>query len=105
MTSRTPNPTIRDSHTPGKWEYGIRADGSIWISIGDPATGPHYQFDLFCTPADARLMAAAPDLYRALMDVLDKMGALCNPSEIQNLMGSEEDGNRILAAIATVEGR
>ena len=28
-----------------KAEYGVRSDGSIWISFGDPMTGPHAQFD------------------------------------------------------------
>lgn len=26
--------------------YGRREDGSTWISMGDPATGPHFQGDL-----------------------------------------------------------
>ena len=26
-------------------EYGVRSDGSIWISFGDPRAGPHEQFD------------------------------------------------------------
>jgi hypothetical protein len=53
-------------HTPRPWEYGIRRDKSIWLSLGDPKSGPHYQGDLVASEADARLIAAAPDLLEAL---------------------------------------
>ena len=49
-------------HTPGFWAYGVRPDGSIWISLGNPVTGPHRQGDFPGTEADARLSVAAPDL-------------------------------------------
>jgi len=52
-------------HTPGPWLYGVRPDGSIWLSLGDHKTGPHYQGDLVATPADARLIAATPELLAA----------------------------------------
>ena len=52
------------AHTPGKWEYGKRPDGSIWLSIGDPGVGPHYQADLHATEDDAKLIITAPDLYK-----------------------------------------
>jgi len=51
--------------TPGPWNYGIRRDGSIWISRGDPKRGPHYQADFCGTEADARLTCAAPLLLQA----------------------------------------
>ncbi|MDQ7981914.1 hypothetical protein QYH69_32340 [Paraburkholderia sp. SARCC-3016] len=51
--------------TPGPWTYGVRKDGSIWISRGDPKTGPHYQADFCGTEADARLSCAAPLLLQA----------------------------------------
>jgi hypothetical protein len=53
-------------HTPGPWIIGTRPDGSRWFSIGDPRTGPHYQADIFCGDADARLIAAAPELLAAV---------------------------------------
>lgn len=51
--------------TPGPWTYGVRRDGSIWISRGDPKRGPHYQADFCGTEADARLTCAAPLLLQA----------------------------------------
>lgn len=53
-------------HTPGPWACGVRRDGSIWLSLGDRNTGPHYQGDLVASEADARLIAAAPKLLEAL---------------------------------------
>ena len=52
-------------HTPGPWKYGVRRDGSMWLSLGNPEKGPHYQGDLVASEADARLIAAAPDLLAA----------------------------------------
>jgi hypothetical protein len=49
-------------HTPGPWVYGVRDDGSIWLSLGDFRTGPHFQGDLVASEDDARLICAAPDL-------------------------------------------
>lgn len=51
--------------TPGPWTYGVRRDGSIWLSRGDPKTGPHYQSDFYGTEADVRLICAAPLLLQA----------------------------------------
>ena len=55
--------------TKGEWKYGVRRDGSIWISRGEPATGPHYQSDFCGTEKDAALTCAAPELY----EVVDAM--------------------------------
>lgn len=55
-------------HTKGEWKYGVRRDGSIWLSIGNPSSGPHYQGDLCASIDDARLIATAPDLLAALKD-------------------------------------
>jgi hypothetical protein len=51
--------------TPAPWTYGVRKDGSIWLSLGDPTRGPHHQFDFYGTEADARLTCAAPILLQA----------------------------------------
>jgi hypothetical protein len=55
-------------HTSKPWTYGVRRDGSIWLSLGDHKTPgmAHYQGDLCATQADARLICAAPDLLNAL---------------------------------------
>ena len=58
------------SHTPGPWTYGVRRDGSIWISLGNPETGPHRQFDFYSDEGDARLAMAAPEMYEALKNML-----------------------------------
>lgn len=45
--------------TPEPWGYGVRRDGSIWISRGDQRVGQHYQADFAGTEDDARLTCAA----------------------------------------------
>ena len=57
------------AHTPGLWIYGVRKDGSIWVSLGDPATGAHHQFDWRGTVADVTLALAAPTLLEAAQKV------------------------------------
>lgn len=61
-------------HTPGPWNYGVRADGSIWLSLGCPTKGPHYQGDLVSTVPDAKLIHAAPDLLKAASEVCEAWG-------------------------------
>ncbi|MDX1117061.1 hypothetical protein GOL29_03295 [Sinorhizobium medicae] len=58
-------------HTPGEWKFGVRRDNSIWLSLGDPRKGPHYQGDLYASEADARLIAAAPELLAALKAAIE----------------------------------
>src|SRR5258708_39222937 len=54
-------------HTPGPWTYGVRKDGSIWLSLGDPKVPgtEHHQGDLAGTEADARPIVTAPLLLAA----------------------------------------
>ena len=59
------------AHTKGPWSYGVRKDGSIWLSIGNPKTGPHYQGDLVASEANARLIANAPRLLEALREQIE----------------------------------
>lgn len=67
-------------HTPGPWVVKFRNDHSCYISMGDPKAGPHKQFDLEFSDldpsdvADARLIAAAPDLLSAISAMLTHMG-------------------------------
>jgi hypothetical protein len=42
----------------------------MWLSIGNPKTGPHSSGDLVATKADAALIVAAPDLLAALKALL-----------------------------------
>lgn len=49
-------------HHPEPWTFGTRGDGSMWMSLGDPSSAPHAQFDWHGGEANARLIAAAPDL-------------------------------------------
>lgn len=67
-------------HTPAPWIVRFRADGSSYISMGDPSNGPHKAADLFLTAdggdsdlADARLIAAAPELLIELRQAVIQM--------------------------------
>ncbi len=93
-------------HTPGKWEYGVREDSSKWLSIGDPAIGPHYQGDLCASLADAKLIAAAPELLEALAGLVARYKALVNSGDCG--LWNADDEHEIKAAmdaIAKAEGR
>lgn len=61
------------SLTPKPWKYGTRRDGSKWLSLGDPTRGQHRQGDLVATKEDADLICAAPDLYEAVIELIDAM--------------------------------
>ena len=98
---------MTSKHTPGPWEYGVRRDKSIWLSIGDPAKGPHRQGDLHASEADAQLIAAAPDLLDAARE--------CLHAELARMLKLKPGApattycaariERIKAAIAKAEGR
>jgi hypothetical protein len=67
--------SVTPKWTPGDWKFGVRRDGSIWLSLGDPAKGPHYQGDLVASVDDARLMVAAREMYEALDAMFAEFGA------------------------------
>ena len=60
-------------HTPGPWAVVFRKDGTAYLSMGSPTSGPHKQFDIglyadeLNDADDARLIAAAPELLEALI--------------------------------------
>ena len=55
-------------HTPGPWEYL----GHTWVQTADDKKTPIANFNfLAATKANARLIAAAPDLLEALVMVRD----------------------------------
>lgn len=86
-------------HTPGPWRYGKRGDGSKWLSLGNPATGPHYQGDLWASDYDAKLIVAAPDLLAALKDCQERQYNPFEPDSQSSLYV------RCAAIIKKVEGR
>lgn len=66
--------------TPGPWEYVKLSHGSVYIrSLKDGADG--YLADVFLSrpgecKANARLIAAAPDLYESLSSALELLEAI-----------------------------
>ena len=59
--------SMETKFTPGPWASGIRPDGTMWLSLGDPRKGPHFQGDISCGKNDLPLITASPDLYEALV--------------------------------------
>ena len=56
-----------EAATPGEITYGVRHDGSRWLSIGNPRTGPHIQADWeFDENNAAAFKSVRTDLPRAL---------------------------------------
>ncbi|WP_104662817.1 hypothetical protein [Ensifer adhaerens] len=92
-------------HTPGPWKYGVRRDKSIWLSIGDPEKGPHRQGDLYASEADARLIAAAPELLDVVNDILRVEDGKAALSFSEYFEQSETAFNRMRAVVAKAEGR
>ena len=86
--------------TPGPWRYGRRDDGSMWLSLGDPVKGPHHQGDLCASDADARLIAAAPAMYKALRNLAAVHECWCGPVGSRTCYRCEA-----LAVLAEVEGK
>ena len=91
-------------HTPGPWEYGVRDDGSIWVSAGNIRHGAHWQGDFPGTKADARLVASAPDLLVALKFMYEAEADYIT----RNNLGDVHHNDRMKLArdvIAEIEGR
>jgi hypothetical protein len=87
-------------HTPGPWRVGKRAkmrivagdDDTVASTGGDP-TMP--------AEANARLIAAAPDMYEALGALLELHGGIMNGCDCESC----KIALRARAAIAKAEGR
>jgi hypothetical protein len=105
-----------DKHTPGPWVYefvGPEDDESLYIGPLDEETGrpAHTIFEGGCThgwegdgdpEADARLMAAAPELLDALQKIIEEF----NPKRPEwHLMVSSEGQRMARAAIAKALGQ
>ena len=60
-------------HTPGPWEYL----GHSWVQTADDKKTPIANFNFFAaTEANARLIAAAPELLEALQDMVSDHASL-----------------------------
>jgi hypothetical protein len=125
---------LLEGTTPGPWRFRDGSDRCLGFWVDAPGDivrndrGPSYAQQIIGDEeydrkeADCRLIAAAPDLARrvieletenarlkakgdalaeALQDALDGVGALTNPSEFPNILGiSTETGARYVAALA-----
>lgn len=86
--------------TPGPWIFGKRSDGSLWLSLGDPKTGPHYQGDLVASVDDARAIVATRDLYEALDETVGAITA------VMRALAEEDEAvvNRVTSAAVAFNG-
>ena len=97
---------MTSKHTPGPWWIGIETDkGEVEVVSDDR---PYICMVLpgaidGLTLANARLIAAAPELLEALTNVLDALGALTKRHELLNFM-DEEDAEQVWTAIAKATG-
>ena len=100
--------------------YGTREDGSMWLSIGNPTSGPHVQADWEFGEKYAAMFAATPHLLQRMKELnlacsYDVLNPCWNnrPTDKPGLhWGSEPDNVihacancTIRAAIAKAEGR
>lgn len=87
-------------HTPGPWQHGKLSDDIITDS-GEPIASPPDDYDEDVWPANARLIAAAPDL----LNVLRQMVVLYDG--VRDMIGASVKAKleRADAAIAKAEGR
>lgn len=92
------------NHTPGPWDCapGQRVDGFDYFMVYDA-----HEARVPCTDANARLIAAAPELLAALRDAEnDLMLVAMGNTELDRLEESAlACAARIRAAIAKAEGR
>ena len=95
-------------HTPGPWEWSDDGNGNCWGRAGlKPCVLSATVHGLvYVDDADARLIAAAPDLLEALRDALwalDNAAAVLSANGIQSTLTDPRPQMR--AAIAKAEGR
>ena len=98
-----------NKHTPGPWNVSKDWDGTSIMA------GPHYvthtisacgfhsqEDDKAVTQANARLIAAAPDLLEVLQDLMECRDALLNNRQLP--MTTEEWETKCFAALAKATG-
>ncbi|TIM16229.1 MAG: hypothetical protein E5Y67_03280 [Mesorhizobium sp.] len=104
-------------HTPGPWFVGAQNDG-LYIIDGPPSPAPYdgpipreYGPNVIATPnwgvaeyeANARLIAAAPEMLAALKTVLDDLMTFHDSTGQGERALSEEAHSKLLTAIAKAE--
>ena len=67
MTDHTPTPF------PALLSYRVREDGSIFMTAGDPMSGCHTAFDIFCSEANAAFIVRAVNAHDDLVSTSDAL--------------------------------
>lgn len=99
--------TNRTAFTPGPWMIGsvvTKSDGFRLFHLDTETEGPLGYFDPLDSPdendeANARLIAAAPELYSACKSLLHRFGHL------DTTLGKREAISQAQTALAKAEGR
>jgi hypothetical protein len=91
------------AHTPGPWSYWPKTGHAIG-SITQDSTAQHIAYPAFDNPANANLIAAAPELLHSLKELLPMLvewgkNPIYHTQAESNIIGFAED------AIAKAEGR
>lgn len=102
-TTHTPGPWKAEKDAKGRWSIDAK-DGSAWIARTFPMCDLKTNMALFDTEADARLIAAAPELLETLQNI-----ANCNLSNWSEEFRNGDDfriwaQTRALLAIAKAVG-
>lgn len=102
----------QEEHTPGPWFWNAYRSS---IGQQDPKK-PHHPTNIMVaiiprkkpypevTDADIRLMCAAPSLLTELENLLDAIGALNKPWELDGWGYSQEDKDRLFAVLTKAKG-
>lgn len=94
-------------HTPGQWEsdwVGTKPHGSAVVWLGENTSERIVVMGSGNDEANARLIAAAPEMLAALKEARDLLASL--PADLKELetMGAEDTACKMLEAIAKAEG-
>jgi len=97
-------------YSKGPWKvvdrsaFIMRANDAKWEIDQESGEEPFW-IAVVINESNARLIAEAPILLQGLEEILDQMGALCNPSELVNFLGGDSEwATRILATVARAKG-
>lgn len=101
MSGHTPGPL---EVFPSEWDNTlyVMPEGQ-WEGRGGPDTVAVIASHFTHGEANARLIAAAPDLLEALKILMDEMGALTNKTELFNRL-NDTDAEKVYAAYAKATG-